>query len=106
MGGLQKKVVERSKAVSGEAVVWTTFREPEKVLGLARLLRQQGLLAVPEYQAEMLLKAGPYLAPVVVHALSTSHPRPSFLQGRELDELVLSEHLAAHLSVGEAGACA
>ena len=103
MGGLQKKVVERSKAVMGEAVIWTKFRQPRRVLGMAQLLREEGLLAVPEYQAEMLLKAGPYLAPVVVHALSPSHPRPTFLEGRELDELILSEHLASHLNVGEAG---
>ncbi len=99
MGGLQHKVMERSQAVVGTGVIWPSFQEPERVLALAQFLRQRGWVAIPEYQAEMLAKAGPQLAPVVVHALDGEDELPPFLEGLELGELILSGHLAARLNV-------
>src|SRR5690606_28544711 len=70
MGGLQHKLMERSKNVEGRVVLEGSVRanSPE----LAQLLdfwREHQIRAVPEYELELLIQAGPYLAPAIVHGL-------------------------------------
>ena len=107
MGGLQHKLVERSQAVDGRAVIEMEFhfQKQSQVLPFIEFLNFQktsplkALRAVGEYEAELLLKVGRFLSPVKVHALAAQGERPAFLKGSSFQELALSKSLAGKLGV-------
>lgn len=102
MGGLQNKLMERSKAVEGRLVLeGEAVPNSAELAQLLNYLRQENIDAIPEYELEILLQAGSYLAPAIVHGLDVVD-LPKFLKERdvEMDEAILPYELAAKLGVG------
>ncbi len=99
MGGLQHKLIGRSKAVSGHGVIIPHFDDEVGVFEIVKLLQKSGFRVTPEYEAEVLLKSGQYLAPVIVHAIDPKGYVPNFLEGRDFSELVLPRDLSIKLGV-------
>lgn len=102
MGGLQHKLMERSKLVEGRAVLEGQVAANSKELGeMLNFWRDENIRAVPEFQLEVLVQAGAYLSPAIVHGLDMAD-LPLFLLERDvaLDEVVMPYELAAKLGVG------
>ena len=101
MGGLQQKLMERSKGIEGRVLLVGEVahggREHKAILARLRALK---LNPVAEYEIEGLLQAGPYLAPAIVHGVDPRQA-PDFLetQNQPLNEMVLSYELGAKLGV-------
>src|SRR5690606_32393792 len=70
MGGLQDKLMERSKRVEGRMVLeGEAASDSNELKELLAFLKDQKLSAVPEFEIEVLIQAGAYLAPAIVHGL-------------------------------------
>tara|TARA_Y100000590_G_scaffold470440_1_gene664949 strand:+ start:39918 stop:40991 length:1074 start_codon:yes stop_codon:yes gene_type:complete len=100
MGGLQGKLIGRSKAANGHGVVILKEESFKLAKEVQEFLKSEGINGFVEYELELLLKNGNYLAPVIVHGLDTSNELPSFLEGFELKEAVLSPALARKVNLG------
>lgn len=102
MGGLQHKLMERSKIVEGRVTLEGEARPGSPELGnLLSHLEQEGLTPVSEYQIEVLVQSGAYLAPAIIHGLNSAE-LPEFLSDRDvaMDEVVMPYEMAARLGVG------
>ncbi len=94
MGGLQSKLIARSKKVAGHGVV--EFRDlPEKEVAPAiDELKKIGINAIGELELELLIKYGQYYAPILIHGINPTGDLPSFIEGRVFDELILPRSLS------------
>ncbi len=100
MGGLQHKLMGRSKAVGGNAVVVMTPLPEERASGMLAFLKERGILAVPEFEIEILAKHGHYLMPVVLHGIPKDYPEdayPMFLRGIDWQRATLPSDLLVRL---------
>lgn len=83
MGGLQHKLTNRSKSVSGVAIIELTSAFSDHKDQLLMFLTDQKTAPqsfVPEYEIELLMRAGGYISPVIVHAMDFKFARPEFLE--------------------------
>lgn len=102
MGGLQHKLMERSKQVEGRAVLIGQAKAlGDELAQLMTVLRANNLKPISEYEVEVLLQAGAYLAPAIIHGVDAVE-LPEFLQNRDvaMDEAVMPYELASRLGVG------
>jgi len=91
MGGLQDKLMVRSKNVLGHAIIRFHKKEASFVYKVLKELRTKWpkVHFLPEYEIELLLRNNNYISPVMVHAIDTSKGAlPTFLKGRHLQELI------------------
>ncbi len=104
MGGLQRNLILRSKAVLGHGhfIMDRDSLTLEQATELQDYLTAQGIHARLEYEIELLARAGSSLLPVVAHGISWSaHDlRPQILKGHRRG-LVMPFDLAVKLKVGE-----
>lgn len=100
MGGLQNNLMTRSKAVTGDFVLYLKGVEKERTLEMIEKLKKLKLYPHPEYELEMLLKYGDYLAPVVVHATDIKKVVPDFLKGHFLQDVLLPIDIAFKYGIG------
>lgn len=100
MGGLQGKLITRSKAANGHGVVSLNSESYSLAKEVQQFLKEKGVKSYIEQEVELLLKNGNYLAPVVVHGLDTSQELPPMFEGFEIKELVLSPMLARKVNLG------
>lgn len=89
MGGLQGMLIARSKAVQGHSFLELKGETSENYLELARELQGQfqsdQLIAVPEYEIELLIKQESYVAPLILRGIDTQFGVPPFFD-QELRE--------------------
>ncbi len=102
MGGLQNNLMTRSKFVSGNYVLYLKGDDSSKdaVKSAVTKLKEANLYAHPEYELEMLLRYGDYLAPVIVHALNIKKTTPHFLKGHFLQDVLLPIDIAFKYGIG------
>jgi lipoprotein-releasing system permease protein len=104
MGGLQEKVIYRSKEVQGRAVIYLDHTPSSVVNQVEEWLKKRGVTKfVGEYEIELMLKHGNYLAPAIIHAVPATATYPSFLPGMDLMELAMPVDLGyrkLNLSIG------
>ncbi len=98
MGGLQHKLISRSKEVSGFYVAEFKPIAEESIVELANDLHSEGITAIAEYELELLVKYGPYYAPMVVHGVNPTGPMPPFLKDKVFEELLLPRGLAIKIN--------
>jgi lipoprotein-releasing system permease protein len=81
MGGLQGKLMERSKAVLGKAVVYYKS-EPNNVeyQKLFKILDQKKINYSKEYEIELLLRYQTFITPVIVHGIDQTGFVPNLLR--------------------------
>lgn len=100
MGGLQKGLVDRSKAHGGHGLVLFTEaeargREPQ----LLAEARQRGLHPVRELETELLIRHGNYVAPLILHGVDLKTDPPPFLKHKDVSGLILGSELGQRLKV-------
>lgn len=80
MGGLQNKLMERSKKILGHATISIQSGYDEKVLAtVIERLNEKNIKYSAEYEIELMAKYRSYLTPVIVHAIDTKGFLPDFL---------------------------
>lgn len=94
MGGLQQKLMTRAKIISGDAVVYLKKRDVGFSKKVESYLKSKSLTTQKEYELEMLMKSGNYLAPVVVHALQIESDSPEFLKDINLQDVLIPTEIA------------
>lgn len=101
MGGLQRNRIERSKAIFGDATIIlpkSNIGLQNQVLGLAE---KTSIDFSAEYEIELLLQNGVYVAPVIVHGISKDHFRPGFLKGAKFNGALVPIELAYKTRLSE-----
>ncbi|GAB4022253.1 MAG: hypothetical protein Fur0010_25450 [Bdellovibrio sp.] len=99
MGGLQNKLMGRSKRILGDAVVSIDSKNADAYLELAKRFQ---ITAIPEFEIELLLRHKGLIRPVIVHALDPEVPYlPGPLKDLPFKELLISRDLAHQLDVSE-----
>ena len=98
MGGLQGKLIGRSKAVVGTGVFEFPNTSEEEILGFVSELSKVGVKPIKELEVELLVKYGQYYAPMIVHGLDPQGELPDFLEGKTFEDLVLPRSLAIKIN--------
>ena len=103
MGGLQSKLIGRSKNVLGDGTITFSFTGEKEVEDLILGLESSGLKPVKELELELLVKYGSYYSPMIVHGLNPKGALPEFLKEKEFEELILPRSLGLKInsSVGD-----
>ena len=84
MGGLQKKLMERSKSVLGLGTIYLKHDQNDGDLNvLTNLLTQQKINFTKEYEIELLLRYQTFMSPVIVHGVDQNGFMPDKLKGIE-----------------------
>lgn len=99
MGGLQDKLMGRSKRMLGDAVVTIDQVDVKNYLDLAQ---KYGLKSQAEYEIELLIRHKSLIRPVIVHGVDTENPDlPEVIRRYTFKELLLARDLAHQIDVGE-----
>lgn len=81
MGGLQNKLMERSKAVLGKAVLYYKAEATDdKYQKLFKFLDKKEISYSKEYEIELLLRYQTFITPVLVHGIDQSGFVPALLR--------------------------
>lgn len=81
MGGLQNKLMERSKAVLGKAVLYyKSVPTDESYQKLFKILDVQKINYSKEYEIELLLRYQTFITPVIVHGIDQTGFVPALLR--------------------------
>ncbi len=96
MGGLQHKLIGRSKSIGGHHVLFLDQLTPSEKEQVTKWLGKNSYPYSYEYELEGLLKNGSYLVPAIIHGVGKKQ-RPAFLNKLLLDEMVLPNDLSFRL---------
>lgn len=89
MGGLQNKLMERSKKIVGHATILFKISENDPRLDqLEQILIRNKLNYSREYEMELLLRYQAFIAPVIVHGIDLNGYRPTFLPNATFDGVI------------------
>ncbi|NOT78108.1 MAG: ABC transporter permease [Bacteriovoracaceae bacterium] len=81
MGGLQNKLMERSKAVIGKGTIYFKAEQSdERLQDLFSLLDNKGVQYSKEYEIELLVRYKTFITPVIVHGIDQSGFVPAILR--------------------------
>lgn len=99
MGGLQGKLVERSKAVLGHGSVVLQSGDAAEVKAVTEIL--QDVPNSREIQVELLGKYRGRIAPVIAHGVDWSSFKPAFARGEDISEAMIGRDMAFKLRLSE-----
>ena len=100
MGGLQNKLMERSKAVIGRATILFKVADNDpSLLALQKKLDDQHIAYTREYEIELLLRYQTYITPVIVHGVDQKAFLPLFLSNEKNAEAIIPTELAYKVGV-------
>jgi lipoprotein-releasing system permease protein len=99
MGGLQDKLIGRSKSVNGNGVLIIHEGGYKKAQEVNQYLKSLNIKGYIEQELELLLKNGNYLAPVIVHGLDENSDLPPYFEDVKLKEVLLSPSLARRVNL-------
>lgn len=92
MGGLQNKLMERSKAVIGRAtILYKADTGDSKLKEIEKILTERKLLYTREYEIELLLRYQSYITPVIVHGIDLLGYIPPFLSKNKFEAMMPME---------------
>lgn len=94
MGGLQNKLMERSKKIMGEAMIILKSNEGDaQLFELEKILKEENLSYGREYEMELLLSYQTYITPVTVHGIDLLGFVPKFLRNEngKFDAMIPTE---------------
>lgn len=95
MGGLQNKLMERSKKILGHATISIDASYDENELShLFDQLKNKKILYTAEYELELMAKYRSYLTPVIVHGVDTNGYLPSFLASQHFQNGMIPYEIA------------
>jgi len=98
MGGLQKGVISRSKAIYGQGFIKVpdsfSIHDTKFLLGK---LKEDNLKVSSEYEIELLIKNGDILKPIILHGLDFDVFRADYLKEKDFSGIILGADLASSL---------
>jgi len=97
MGGLQGKLIGRSKEVLGSGVLSFNERETGELKEVTDKLQSLGVQYYPELELELLIKYRQYYAPMIVHGIALNG-LPEFLKDKDFKDLILPRPLALKIN--------
>ena len=97
MGGLQNKLMERSKKVLGNSSL--KLSPDADTSTLIKYLDKNRILYSKEYELELLLRYQTYITPVIVHGIDESGNLPQFLKKEDLKDAIIPLELAYKVGV-------
>ncbi len=102
MGGLQEKLIGRSKEVLGEQLLQFSAAFENELEPLQKILKSKKINYLGEYEIEMLLRSGSFLSPALVHGVSKTWGTPSFID-ENIEGVIVPYDIArqVRISVGE-----
>jgi lipoprotein-releasing system permease protein len=92
MGGLQNKLMERSKKILGRSTIRLSV--DDDATKVIQFLDSQHALYLKEYELELLLRYQTYITPVIVHGIDLSAQLPLFLKNEKIKEGLIPMELA------------
>lgn len=98
MGGFQANQIRRSKAVEGYAVIRIAEGEETVARSILADLHDRSAPAFLEYEAELLMRNGSIVKPVIVHGIGEGSP-PAFLGQEPLQEARIPYALAYEMGL-------
>lgn len=101
MGGLQGKLLERSKNIKGHGTIYINQLDSNARDELKKSLTQSKISFIEEYQLEVLLKVGEYMAPVVVHGIAEDAKLPKQVFENNLEEVIVGRDLSRSLGLSK-----
>ncbi len=100
MGGLQNKLMERSKAYLGRAIIILKTNDSDvRLINLEKILKNEHLKYSKEYEIELLLRYQTYIAPVIVHGIDLNSDLPKFLSNEDHFDALIPTELAYKVGV-------
>lgn len=99
MGGLQNGLIARSKSVHGSYLIIFDEVTHDSVSEIKDLLIKEAIPFYSELEVEVMLKRKNYIAPAKLHGIDLNDERPSFLQGKDFDGLVMGSELASKIKL-------
>lgn len=100
MGGLQNKLMERSKAILGRAtIIFKAHESDPRLMELEKILKNAHLSYTREYEMELLLRYLTYITPVTVHGIDQLGFLPEFLVKKQKFEAMIPTELAYKVGV-------
>ena len=101
MGGLQSGLIQRSKNVLGLGYIDLSkiTTKDQSYLTLIDKLQQERVQFSPELELELMIQHGSYVSPIILHGMDYKYFTPSFLAGKELQDLVIGSDLASSLKI-------
>jgi len=102
MGGLQSKLIERSKKILGDVTLSFVLANEEQEKKIVKILKKfPEIKFSPEREVELLLKNGNFVTPVIAHGIDFLRP-PPYLKGQNFEDMLLPQDIAfkLNLSVG------
>ncbi len=100
MGGLQYKLVERSKDIGGEAVIKILQYDKSLIVEIDKFLVEKEIRFYKEYELELLVRHLNFMSPVVVHALVPSNVKPKFMDNA-INQLVIPYGISIKLNLDQ-----
>ena len=89
MGGLQHKVMQRSKNVAGIGSIHIQKRNEKTINEVTNFLRSKKIVFSREYEIELLARYMEYLSPVIVHGIDSNYFIPYFLNTKKVNGIYL-----------------
>ncbi len=101
MGGLQSKMIERSKAINGQAIISFSNIESDKLDKLYKYLETSSIKYRSELVLELLIRSGDNYAPIIAHGIEPKSALP-FLDsaGASIKGIFLGSDLALKIGAG------
>ena len=87
MGGLQNKLMERSKKVLGRSTISLSATDDASLV--IQFLDQEKALYLKEYELELLLRYQTYITPVIIHGVDLKGALPPFLKNEHIKEAII-----------------
>lgn len=95
MGGLQNKLMERSKNILGHGIISVNKTYDQSDLNeVINNLRMNKVLFSVEYEIELMAKYRSYLTPVIVHGIDSTGYLPEFLSSQKFQNGVIPFEIA------------
>lgn len=97
MGGLQKGLIARSKAVHGSHLIIFDEATNEDLADLKEILKKEGVPFYSELETEVMLKFNSFVAPAKLHGIDLDDERPAFLDEKDFKGVVMGSDLASKI---------
>lgn len=97
MGGLQKGLISRSKAINGSHILKLDVPNDLVLKEIKEILIKENIPFYSEIEVEVMLKHKAFAAPAKLHGIDLSDPLPEFLIEKDFKGLVMGSDLASKI---------
>jgi lipoprotein-releasing system permease protein len=94
MGGLQNKLMERSKNVMGDAYLKINDYDSSQLQSIINKLDSQKISYIKEYEIELMVKYRSFITPVIAHGIDTNGYLPNFLKKENFVNAIMPLEIA------------